>query len=114
MNLQVWKSGIELVKRVYLDTESFPAEEQFGLTSQIRRAAVSIPANIAEGAARGSKKEFRQFLIIARGSLSELDTLLLISKEVGLLVNKRFEGLHELVNSVSAMMSGLLKSLSTS
>ena len=73
--LEVWKKAVDLVVTVYQKTESFPKEERFGLTSQIRRAAVSIPANIAEGAARQSDKEFAYFLSNAQGSSSELGIL---------------------------------------
>ena len=83
--LRVWQDGIALVKLVYEHTASYPKAELFGLTSQMRRAAVSIPANIAEGAARSTSKEFVQFLTIARGSLSELETLVVISRELGYL-----------------------------
>ena len=72
--LDVWKRSIDLVVSVYRLTENFPSEEKFGLTSQIRRASVSIPANIAEGAARESDKEFVRFLSIAQGSTSEVET----------------------------------------
>ncbi len=78
-NLEVWKKLIEAVLIVYKITQSFPKEEKFGLTSQLRRAAVSIPANIAEGAARSSKTEFCHFLSNAQGSASEVDTELLIA-----------------------------------
>jgi four helix bundle protein len=80
--LDVWNKAIDLVTMVYRATESFPREERFGLTSQIRRAAVSIPANIAEGAARDSKKEFAHFLSNAQGSASELETEQSIKKEI--------------------------------
>ena len=79
-NLEAWNKAVDFVTKVYRATESFPREEKFGLTSQIRRAAVSIPANIAEGAARDSKKEFVYFLSNAQGSASELETELLIAK----------------------------------
>lgn len=77
--LECWKQSFELVKDVYRITNSFPVEEKFGLMSQLRRASVSVPTNIAEGAARRSKKEFIQFLYISEGSLSEIDTLLELS-----------------------------------
>lgn len=80
--LNVWKESVEMVTDIYNITKKFPKEEQFGLTNQIRRAAVSIPSNIAEGAARNSNKEFRQFLYIALGSLSELETQLIISNNL--------------------------------
>jgi len=82
-DLDVWKLGIEFVEKVYFTTKSFPKEKIYSLTSQIRRSAVSIPLNIAEGAARNSKKEFLQFLYISLGSLSELETQLIISQNLG-------------------------------
>jgi len=82
-NLEVWKLSVDFVKDIYTLTTNFPDEEKFGIISQLRRAVVSIPTNIAEGAARSTKKEFRNFLYIASGSLSEIDTLLTISKELG-------------------------------
>jgi four helix bundle protein len=106
--LDAWQEGIELVKAMYEATNGFPAEERYGLTSQIRRAAVSIPTNIAEGAARGTQKEFLQFLTIARGSISELETLLTIAKEVGLLSTEQTTDIDTLCNRVSACLSGLI------
>jgi four helix bundle protein len=78
-DLDVWKKSVTLVTQVYKITESFPEKEQFGITLQIRRSAISVPSNIAEGAARASIKEFKQFQYISLGSLSELETQLLIS-----------------------------------
>lgn len=82
-DLDVWKKGMELVEKVYAMSRSFPDAERFGLTSQIRRAAVSIPSNIAEGAARKSDKELLQFLSIAMGSLAEVETQYLIAIRLG-------------------------------
>jgi four helix bundle protein len=82
-DLNVWKESMTLAKEVYRLTKNFPKEETFGLVSQMRRAAVSIPSNIAEGAARNSNKEFIQFLHVSLGSLAELETQLLLSKELG-------------------------------
>ena len=79
----VWKLSMELSRRIDLLTVHFSSEEKFGLTSQMRRAAISIPSNLAEGAARCSNNEFRKFLSIARGSLSELDTQLDLSRHLG-------------------------------
>src|SRR5690242_19387804 len=101
-DLQVWQEGMALAKDIYAATASFPKEEIYGLTSQMRRAAVSLPSNIAEGAARGTKKEFLQFLIIARGSLMELETQILLSKELGFLNNHT--GLLEKVNKGFALL----------
>lgn len=82
-NLDVWRESITLVKEIYTLTKSFPKDEMYGLTSQMRRCAVSIPSNIAEGSARNYDKEFIQFLYISLGSLSELETEVIISQEIG-------------------------------
>jgi len=82
-DLKVWQKGIELVKVIYDITKTFPSNEQFGLTSQIRRCSVSIPSNIAEGCGRNSDKELIHFLYIALGSASELETQIIISQELG-------------------------------
>jgi len=84
-DLDVWKLGIELVTKIYEITSNFPTTEQFGLTSQMQRAAISIPSNIAEGAARNSEKEYIHFLYISIGSLAELETQLIISNKLGFL-----------------------------
>jgi four helix bundle protein len=81
-DLDVWKMGIDLVEKIYRITERFPKEEQFGLTSQLRRAVVSIPSNIAEGAARSSKREYVQYLYISLGSLAEAETQLIIANRL--------------------------------
>jgi len=86
-DLDIWKDGIELTKKVYKLTKQFPAEELYGLVSQMRRAAVSYPSNIAEGAARSSKSEYLRFIYISLGSLSELETQILLSKELGFVQN---------------------------
>ena len=108
-NLNAWKLSIQLVKEVYRVTGSFPNSEAFGLVSQMRRAAVSVPSNIAEGAARSSSKEFSHFLGIARGSLSELETQIAISKELGYLSDS--EALDELVDRVFGLIGGLVKAI---
>ncbi|MEW6679064.1 MAG: four helix bundle protein [Pseudomonadota bacterium] len=84
-SLNAWQQAMELVVAVYASTSTFPSNEKFGLASQLQRAAVSVPANIAEGAARNGAKEFIHFLGIASGSLSELDTLLELAHKLGYL-----------------------------
>lgn len=109
-DLDIWKESIELVKMIYEITAKFPKEEIYGLTTQIRRCAISVPSNIAEGAARNSKKEFIQFLYIALGSLSELDTQLIISKSLGYL-NKEYENLFEIIEKIKSKILGLIRYL---
>jgi four helix bundle protein len=111
-NLMVWQKAVALVTQVYAVTKAFPREEVFGLTVQIRRCAVSVPSNIAEGQARLSKGEFRQFLGIAKGSLAELDTQLLIAENLGYLQDAG--PLFEQIAEVGRMISGLLSSLAAS
>jgi four helix bundle protein len=98
---------MELVVTIYRNTSTFPQEEKYGLTSQIRRAAVSIPANIAEGAARQSSKEFRHFLSIAQGSASELETELLLAQRLGFLNQQTHEIMHAELNTIARMIVGL-------
>lgn len=107
-DLLAWQQGIVLVKAVYRLTAGFPQNELYGLTSQMRRAAVSVPANIAEGMGRNSTKELLQFLVIARGSLSELDTYVVLSKELGFASST--EEIESLVDRVFALIGGLINS----
>ncbi len=109
--LNVWSDAVDLAQQIYKVTERFPSNEQFGLTSQVRRAAVSIPSNIAEGAARQTKKEFLNFLHIAKGSLSELDTQLEIVRRLEYLDQARWEALDERLEWIDRMLSGLVRSL---
>jgi four helix bundle protein len=108
-NLKAWQEAMQLVKDVYAVTTSFPKEESYGLTSQIRRAAVSIPSNIAEGAARTGTKEFLRFLSIARGSLSELETQIILAKELNFM--KSNKEILEKINGVFGLIGGLMNSL---
>ena len=103
--LEVWRSAMMLVKVVYEATVAFPQHEKFGLVSQMRRAAVSIPSNIAEGAARTSRKEMAQFLSISKGSLSELDTQIRIAEMLGYL--EESTELQALLERTSKLLSGL-------
>ncbi|MBS0457835.1 MAG: four helix bundle protein [Proteobacteria bacterium] len=102
----VWKDAMRLVREVYRLTATFPAAEQFGLTAQLRRAVVSVPSNIAEGAGRGGRNELVRFLVIARGSLTELDTQLWIARDLGYLVDG--QQLHENVQLLLARMNALI------
>ena len=109
--LKVWQAGIELSKSVFTMTKSFPADERFGLTSQMNRAAGSIPSNIAEGCGRRSDKELCQFLTIALGSAFELETQLIIAKEFGYIDQKNLNTTSGLVTDIQKMIFGLQKSL---
>ena len=108
-NLEVWKKSIEFVKDIYLITKEFAQDEKFGLVSQMRRAAVSIPSNIAEGNARMSSKDTSRFIDIAIGSIAELDTQIIISKELGFINEENL--LLEKLQKINAMAIGLRKSL---
>ena len=105
--LDVWGRAVDFVTVIYRTTDGFPKEEKFGLTSQIRRAAVSIPANIAEGAARESPKEFAHFLSNAQGSASELATELLIAHRLGFLSQKDYATLNPELDNIGRMIFGL-------
>ena len=105
----VWQKGIAFVTEIYRATQSFPSEEKFGLTSQLRRAAVSIPSNIAEGQGRLTRGEFRQFLGQAKGSINEVDTQIEIAINLGFL--KDAEALLERLHEVARLLNGLLSSL---
>jgi four helix bundle protein len=110
-DLAVWKKSMALVLEVYRSTQAFPRMETYGLTSQLRRAAVSIPSNIAEGQARLSTGEFRQFLGNARGSLMEVETQILIASDLGYLEENRTEALLRAAAEVGRMLNGLLNAL---
>lgn len=109
--LDVWQKSIDLVMHIYSLTESFPRGEEYGLKNQMRRAAISIPANIAEGAGRQTNREFIQFLHMAQGSLSELDTHLEISKRLGYFDEGNLKEWLSLMDDVDKMITGLIKSL---
>jgi len=107
-DLVAWQLGMDLVQTVYGLTNSFPKVEQFGLTSQMRRASVSIPANIAEGYGRGRKAEFRRFLEIARGSLFELQTHAELVRRFGWIKGPRLKESRELMQRLDAVLAGLI------
>jgi four helix bundle protein len=108
-NLKAWQQAMDLVTAIYTATSLFPAQEKFGLTSQLQRAAVSVPANIAEGFARNGTKELLYFLGIAAGSLSELDTLIELAGRLGYL--SKAEELNGKVDEVSGLIMGLSASI---
>ncbi len=109
--LIVWQKAYEFALAVYKHSQKFPQSELYGLTSQIRRAAVSISANIAEGNERQHKKEFLQFLSIARGSLGEVETYLMLIRDLGYLNEEKFTELEEKRKEIGRLLRGLYKSL---
>jgi four helix bundle protein len=111
MRLEVWKRSISFVEQIYKTTAAFPSGEKFGLSSQMRRAAVSIPSNIAEGAARSGKKEFINFLNIAQGSIAELETQIIISKNLQFIESQIENNLLGELDEISKMIIGLQRSL---
>ena len=112
--LIVWQKSINLVTEIYRITEKFPSNEIYGLTSQLRRASVSVPSNIAEGNTRRSKADYLQFLRIARGSCSEIETQIIISKNLGFINDITFETLSFNIVEISKMINGLINSLKDS
>jgi four helix bundle protein len=112
-DLLVWQKGMNLAKLVYKLTMRFPAEERYGLTSQLRRAAVSVPSNIAEGQARRGTNEFLQFLSIAEGSLAELETQLLLSVELDFTQQAEAEPALKETDELQKMLVALKRKLSS-
>ena len=111
--LEIWKKGMELVKMIYKITENFPQKEVFGLANQMRRAAVSIPSNIAEGQARHYTKEFVQFLYQSLGSLAELDTQTIIAENLNYINQQQEAEVENRIVQLQKMIHGLVKSLTT-
>ncbi len=107
--LEVWKQSMQLLKEVYVLTKKYPKEELFALTSQTKRAAVSVPSNIAEGMGRNYKKDTIQFLHIARGSLYELETLLNIAVMVEIITEHDFHVFPNKIDEVIRMLNGLIR-----
>jgi len=112
--LKIWEQGIEIVKEVYKLSQKLPSEEKFGLKSQITRAAVSIPSNIAEGSSRNSEVEFKRFLEIAMGSLFELETQLIIVQELNLINSEELKNIFELIEKEEKMINGLINTIKNS
>ncbi len=112
--LDIWKKGIDIVNRIYTITSSFPKEELYGMTTQMRRSSVSIPTNIAEGFVRYHNKEYRQFLYVALGSCAELETQIIVSLNQKYLFKKDSEELLEQLDHESRMLMNMIKSVSRS
>ena len=110
-DLLVWRKGIDLVKSIYLTTQRFPADERFGLTAQIRRAAVSVPSNIAEGQARHTTGEFINSISHSEGSLAEVDTQLVIAIELGYCQQSEADKVFGLITELQKMLTSLRKKL---
>lgn len=109
--LQVWNKAYDLCLEIYKITTTFPVSEKYGLTSQIRRSAVSIPSNIAEGHERQHLKEYIQFLYVALGSIAELKTQMMLSKDIGYLSEKSFVKIESEIVEIGKMLNGLINSL---
>ena len=110
-DLIVWQRSIQLVTTVYSLTKTFPSDERFGLVSQLNRAVISIPSNIAEGWGRELSKNYLQFLRISRGSLMEVETMILISKKLGYINEENFKELNKEIEEVGKILQGLIKSV---
>ena len=112
--LEVWKGGIEIVKYIYLISDRLPSEERFGLRSQLTRAAISVPSNIAEGCSRNSEVEFKRFLEIAMGSLFEVETQLTIAQELEFIKPNELETVFDLIQKESKMINSLITKIKNS
>lgn len=110
-DLQAWKQAHDLVIQTYVLTKKFPKEELFGITNQMRRSAVSVPSNIAEGFSRNSNKEKSQFYAISKGSLTELESQFLISRDLGYVSNQDFSNVEKKIEHVGRILTGLAKSV---
>ena len=110
-DLDIWNAGIDLVKEIYKLTEKFPKEEMYGLSAQMRRSAISIPSNVAEGFRRHHNKEYRQFLYITLGSSAELETQITIAKELKYIQKEQEAMLLEKLDHICRMTSNLIKKL---
>ena len=110
-DLLIWQKGIEIVKEVYLLCKELPKEELYGLTSQIKRSSVSIPSNIAEGWGRNYTKSYIQFLKYSRGSLLELETQIIIAKELDFISTEMFAKIQNLITEESKMLNAFIKSI---
>ncbi|MEA2096857.1 MAG: four helix bundle protein [Candidatus Cloacimonadota bacterium] len=109
-DLLIWQKGMELVKAIYKLTRSFPKSEDYNLSSQMKRASISIPSNIAEGFGRSTKKDFQRFLYIALGSIFELQTQIIISYEQNYINQQQYDSLNELTREVERMLCSFMNS----
>lgn len=110
-DLRVWQQSMEMVTSIYLMTKTFPKEELFGLVAQMHRAAVSVPSNIAEGYARGTDREKMHFLRISSGSISEIETQLMLSLKLGYIGQETYDELSELITSIWKQLNSLISFL---
>lgn len=111
-NLNVWQKAYSMTLNIYNLTKSFPKNEIYGLVSQLQRAAVSVPANIAEGYERNHRKEYVQFLFVSKGSLGEVETHLLLAKDLGYLSEDDYSAIEAIRSETTRLLKGLIKSLS--
>ena len=109
--LKVWEKAHRFVLTVYMQTRAFPKEERFGLIAQLRRAAASVPTNIAEGCGRNGDREFARFMVIAAGSASETEYLLFLAKDLGYLEEEVYEELDDAVNEIKRILNRFIQSL---
>ncbi len=112
-DLEIWRKGIQLVENIYATTGTFPKEEKYGLTSQLRQSAVSIPSNISEGFARFHRKEYKKFLYVSLGSCAELTTQVIIASRLKYIDDAEADTLLNNIEEVSKMTMGLIKKLNT-
>jgi len=110
-DLDAWRAGVRLVKSVYGISRSFPSDERFGLVSQVRRASVSVPSNIAEGWGRGSTQEYLRFLRMARASLFEVETQLIIAQELEFATSEQVNEVQQEASEAGRILTGLIKSI---
>lgn len=110
-NLRIWQKSVDLTVEIYELTKNFPNNERYGIVSQMQRASVSVPSNIAEGAIRQHKKEFINFLYIGLGSLSELNTQVIITQKIGYINDFQCEKLKEEIDEIGKQISGLINKL---
>jgi four helix bundle protein len=112
--LKIWQDSVKFSIKIYKITDTFPKQEQFGLISQLRRASVSIPSNIAEGSKRGTKKDFISFLRISHGSSAEVETQLLIAKELNFIQEKDYLELDKFLSEITGMIASFIATINKS